>query len=39
MKFIVEPQREDRQQKRNCDKYVTECALCSEDTRFCGEWE
>lgn len=38
MKFIVEPQKEETQ-LRNCDKYITECALCSEDPRFCGNWE
>ena len=37
--YIVEPQREEEQQKRNCNKYVTDCALCSEDPRFCGNYE
>jgi len=38
VKYIVEPQNEDRQE-RNCNKYTTDCALCSEDPRFCGNWE
>ena len=33
MKFIVEPQKEDKQEK-NGGK-TTMCALCSEDPRFC----
>ena len=35
MKFIVEPQKEEAQD-RACNKYTTDCALCSEDPRFCG---
>jgi len=38
MKFIVEPQKEDKHEKRDCLKYITMCALCSEDPRFCIEW-
>jgi hypothetical protein len=37
MKFIVEPQKEE-QQDRKCKLYITMCALCSEDPRFCGDW-
>jgi hypothetical protein len=37
MKFIVEPQKEE-QQDRKCKQYITMCALCSEDPRFCGDW-
>lgn len=39
MKFIVEPQKEEKQEKRPCGKFITMCALCSEDPRFCDdEW-
>jgi hypothetical protein len=34
MKFIVKPQIETKE-ARGCPKYITMCALCSEDPRFC----
>ena len=37
MKFVVRSQ-EDRRDKRTCSLYHTDCALCSEDPRFCGDW-
>lgn len=38
MKFIVDPQKEDKQD-RKCKKFTTMCALCSEDPRFCdNQW-
>ena len=35
MKFIVEPQKDEHQDKKTCIKFITMCALCSEDPRFC----
>lgn len=35
MKFVVEPQKEERQE--NPPGRHTRCALCSEDPRFCIE--
>ena len=37
MKYIVEPQREE-QQDRKCKKFITLCAQCSENPRFCDEF-
>ncbi len=36
MKFIVEAQKENKQDKGGCSKYTTMCWLCSEDPRACG---
>ena len=38
MKFIVEAQKEEQQDKGRCSKFITMCALCSEDPRFCDIW-
>ena len=35
MKFIVEAQKEEKQDKWHCPLNHTMCALCSEDPRFC----
>ncbi len=35
MKFVVEPQKDETQDKRPCILAHTMCALCSEDPRFC----
>lgn len=37
MQFIIEPQNEETQE-RTCNKFITLCALCSEDPRFCEEF-
>lgn len=34
MTFIIEPQ-DLEAQDRICNKFITMCALCSEDPRFC----
>jgi hypothetical protein len=34
MKFIVEPEKQERQEGV-CPRATTLCALCSEDPRFC----
>ncbi len=36
MKYIVEPEKETRQDKGH-PPFHTLCAQCSEDPRFCGE--
>lgn len=36
MNFIVAPQAEENQD-RFCGLYTTQCCLCSEDPRWCGE--
>ena len=35
MNFLVEPV-VDETQDRSCLKFITMCALCSEDPHFCG---
>ncbi len=36
MKFIVEAQKEEKQDKQGgCNNYTTMCADCGEDPRFC----
>ena len=35
MKFIVEPQKEEKQTKKCYDLQHTMCVLCSEDPRWC----
>ena len=35
MKFIVQAQKEEKQDKWHCPLNHTMCALCSEDPRFC----
>ncbi len=38
MRFIVRSQ--DGGSRRGvCTRAITECALCSEDPRFCGNWD
>lgn len=37
MKYIVEPQK-DETQERGCPKFITLCAQCSENPRFCDEF-
>ncbi len=39
MKFIVEPQQEEQQDRRWCRENITMCILCSEDPRWCDEWD
>ncbi len=38
MKFIVEAQKEQKQDKWHCPLAHTMCVLCSEDPRFCDDW-
>jgi hypothetical protein len=44
VKFIVEPQKEEKQYGRGqggpggpCNLFITMCALCSENPRFCPD--
>ena len=36
---IIVPSQDSNRHQRNCSRAITECALCSEDPRFCGDWE
>jgi hypothetical protein len=37
VKFIVDPQKDERQERGCKPLYHTMCAQCSEDPRFCGD--
>jgi hypothetical protein len=37
MKYIVESQKQDKQEKNGPGHYVTMCVLCSEHPRYCDK--